>query len=103
MKQNQLELAALRNIYLFEALDDVQFATVAASCHKIDLPAKQALFEAGQPAEEFYLLKNGQLKLLAYLLMEMKKYWKLFIRVSLLQRLLCSCKKSLPALCRSNR
>lgn len=63
MKQNQLELAALRNIYLFEALDDVQFATVAASCHKIDLPAKQALFEAGQPAEEFYLLKNGQLKL----------------------------------------
>lgn len=63
MKQNQLELAGLRNSYLFEALNDVQFSAVAESCHKIDLQAKQTLFEAGQPAARFYLLKEGQIKL----------------------------------------
>ena len=63
MKHNELELKSIRNIYLFEALDEKQFATVAATSRKINLAARQALFEAGQPAEEFYLLKKGQLKL----------------------------------------
>lgn len=63
MKYSHEELQSIKSIYLFAALDDVQFKKVMSSCHKINLPAKQTLFEAGQPAESFYLLNKGQVKL----------------------------------------
>ena len=54
---------ALRDIYLFESLNEEQFEKVISSCASINLSARQPLFGAGQRAESFYLLKKGQVKL----------------------------------------
>lgn len=63
MKYNEEEVQSIKDVYLFEALEDTQFEKVMSSCHKIELSSKQTLFEAGQAAENFYLLNKGQLKL----------------------------------------
>ncbi|VAW68336.1 hypothetical protein MNBD_GAMMA09-3421 [hydrothermal vent metagenome] len=63
MNLNQTELTFLRKTYLFNALQDEQFKKIAPSCHKLNLKAKQTLFEAGQTADNFYLLHSGQIKL----------------------------------------
>lgn len=63
MKHTQEEFDSIRNVYLFEALEDAQFEKVMSTCHKVELSSKQTLFEAGQHAENFYLLNTGQIKL----------------------------------------
>lgn len=63
MTENLITREALRQIYLFAALNDAQLDTMLASSHSIKLKQKQILFEAGQPAESFYLLRTGQIKL----------------------------------------
>ena len=63
MNLNDNELSALRATYMFDALEEKQFQMVLDSCHKVRLDAKQTLFEAGQPADNFYLLQRGQIKL----------------------------------------
>jgi CRP/FNR family transcriptional regulator, dissimilatory nitrate respiration regulator len=60
---NNIKPTSLRNTYLFEALDNTQLTRVIASSQTINLDAKQTLFAAGQPADNFYLLQTGQLKL----------------------------------------
>lgn len=60
---NNIEHALLCDIYLFETLDEIQLSKVQASTQVINLAAKQTLFSAGQPADNFYLLQTGQLKL----------------------------------------
>ncbi|MCG6936105.1 MAG: Crp/Fnr family transcriptional regulator [Proteobacteria bacterium] len=63
MTDDPLTREALRQIYLFAALNDAQLDIMLASSHPIQLKQKQILFEAGQPAESFYLLQTGQVKL----------------------------------------
>lgn len=53
----------LRRVYLFSALDDEQLRTVMASMQEIGLDEGRILFEHGQPAEKFFLLVEGQIKL----------------------------------------
>ena len=53
----------MRQIYLFEALDDAQLDEVIKSSHHIKLIPHEALFERGDMAERFYLLRSGQVKL----------------------------------------
>ena len=62
MKYNEEELQSIRDVYLFEALEEAQFEKVMSNCHKIELPSKQTLFEAGQVAENFYLLNKTSYK-----------------------------------------
>jgi len=59
----ELNLDDFHHIPLFEALDDEQLKTVLASGKKIKLPAKTRIFEKNTPAEYFYFLRNGQVKL----------------------------------------
>lgn len=56
-------LDELHQVYLFEELDETQLAQIARNTQRIHLPAKSILFEAGQPAERFYLVHQGQIKL----------------------------------------
>lgn len=53
----------LRQVYLFAPLTDAQFERVMKTSALVRLASKQALFAFRQPAERFYLLKSGQLKL----------------------------------------
>ncbi|HID48966.1 MAG TPA: Crp/Fnr family transcriptional regulator [Chromatiales bacterium] len=63
MSEPPLSKEALRQNYLFAALTDAQLETMLASSVPVHLEQKQILFEAGQPAEHFYLLQTGQIKL----------------------------------------
>ncbi len=53
----------LQKIYLFEALTAEQLEKISATTRKIVLPAEKILFEKDQPADRFYLLLEGQIKL----------------------------------------
>lgn len=63
MECNQLILDALHHIPLFEALEQPQLEKILSASHIVNLPAKTTLFERGQPAERFYMLNSGQIKL----------------------------------------
>ncbi len=63
MKPEQALAAQLKDIYLFEMLDDRQMEKMLQTSTSIHLAARETLFEAGQPAQRFYLLKSGQIKL----------------------------------------
>lgn len=63
MSENPVSGAELRQIYLFAGLSDEQLKSTLESSHALHLKQKQILFEAGQPAENFYLLRSGQIKL----------------------------------------
>ncbi len=60
----QEECAALaRDSYLFSALDDAQRNAMLDTLQVVRLREGEALFEHGQPAQRFYLLCSGQVKL----------------------------------------
>lgn len=63
MQTDQQTREELRQIYLFASLSDEQLNMMLESGHPFELEQKQLLFEAGQPAEHFYLLRSGQIKL----------------------------------------
>ncbi len=63
MKSGQALATQLKEIYLFEMLDDRQMEKMLQTSTSISLVARENLFEAGQPAQRFYLLKSGQIKL----------------------------------------
>ncbi len=53
----------IRIAHLFSALDDAQLQQVLRSSHRIDLDDGQSLFETGDPAQRFFLVTKGQIKL----------------------------------------
>ena len=63
MEFNRFTLDEFKHIPLFQALKDSQLETIFSSTRKISLPAKTILFERGSPAEHFYMLYSGQIKL----------------------------------------
>ena len=63
MTSEQVLAAQLKEIYLFEMLDERQMTKMLQTSTSISLAARENLFEAGQPAQRFYLLKSGQVKL----------------------------------------
>jgi CRP-like cAMP-binding protein len=63
MDFNQNILNEFRRIALFEALDELQLEKILTASQEISLLAKSALFEKGDPANYFYLLHSGQIKL----------------------------------------
>jgi CRP-like cAMP-binding protein len=63
MEADKALLNELHRVYLFEGLDDEQLARILKSTQKISLSTRGLLFEGGQPAERFYLVHKGQIKL----------------------------------------
>lgn len=63
MEQNRITLEELHDVPLFSALDKQQLDKVLKSSRILTLPAKKLLFKQGAPANHFYLLKSGQIKL----------------------------------------
>lgn len=63
MQADQQTIDELRQIYLFASLTDEQLNMMLDSAHPVELEQKQVLFEAGQTADDFYLLRSGQMKL----------------------------------------
>lgn len=63
METDQALLDELHHVFLFEELDDEQLTRVLRNSQRVSLPAKSLLFEAGQPADRFYLVHQGQIKL----------------------------------------
>ncbi|MGE0081974.1 MAG: Crp/Fnr family transcriptional regulator [Thiohalomonadaceae bacterium] len=55
--------AELRRNSLFAALGEEEFARVLAACQRHELEPDQSLFEQGRPAEQFFLLRRGLMKL----------------------------------------
>ncbi len=53
----------LRRTYLFSALDDAQLQVMKDAMQVIKIEEGRALFEHGQPAERFFLVLEGQIKL----------------------------------------
>ena len=53
----------LRQVYVFEALDDAQLHEMIKSSHHVRLDPHETLFERGELAERFYLLESGEVKL----------------------------------------
>ena len=63
MQADPQAVTELRQIYLFASLSHEQLNKMLESAHTIELEQKELLFESGQPAEYFYLLRSGQIKL----------------------------------------
>ena len=63
MKSDPATIEELKGIYLFDALNDAQLDKILQTATQIDLAAKEIMFEAGQPAQRFYLVRTGQIKL----------------------------------------
>lgn len=63
MQADQQTIEEFRQIYLFASLTDEQLNRMLESAHSVELEQKQVLFEAGQTADDFYLLRSGQMKL----------------------------------------
>ena len=53
----------LRRAYLFADMDDQHLNTLLPGVHEIHLNAGEALFRHGQPAERFFFLRDGMVKL----------------------------------------
>ncbi len=53
----------LRRTYLFAALDDEQLDTMLNAVRMVRLDAGERLFERGQEAHRFFLVREGQIKL----------------------------------------
>ncbi len=63
MPGKQLNLEEVRQIYLFESLNDRQLQEVIESACTVHLDAHQSLFIHKQPAERFFYVKEGHIKL----------------------------------------
>ncbi len=53
----------IRQTYLFKSLDDAQLLQVMNTMRMLDLQEGERLFEFGQPAQRFYMVSRGQMKL----------------------------------------
>jgi CRP-like cAMP-binding protein len=53
----------LRQHYLFNSIDDALLESLAQGVRKLTLAADEILFHHGAPAERFYLIGSGQIKL----------------------------------------
>jgi len=53
----------LRGIHLFSSLDDAQLQQVADHMRIVELADGERLFDFGEPAQRFYYLRSGMLKL----------------------------------------
>ena len=53
----------LRRLHIFAGLDDTQLAKVIQSAQMIHLAEDEHLFEAGQEAKHFFLVRKGRIKL----------------------------------------
>lgn len=56
-------LRALRNHYLFAALDDAQWAPLQPRIHDLKLEDGERLFSHGEAADAFYVVREGGIKL----------------------------------------
>jgi len=63
MECNQIILDQLHHIPLFEALELPQLEKMISHSNVHSLPSRTILFESGQPAEHFYMVNSGQVKL----------------------------------------
>ena len=55
--------AEMRRVYLFSQLSYEDMDTVAGMMQEIELEREQRLFDCGQPAKRFFLVRSGQIKL----------------------------------------
>lgn len=55
--------ALLKNQEHFAALDENQLSTIAAATRVVSLGENETLFQHGQPADDFFLVLQGQVKL----------------------------------------
>ena len=53
----------LKSCPLFAAMDDAQLKEVSGGCSAYSLESGEHLFEQGQKAERFYVVRSGQIKL----------------------------------------
>ncbi|VAW98934.1 hypothetical protein MNBD_GAMMA23-2151 [hydrothermal vent metagenome] len=63
MEFNRITFDEFKHIPLFQALDDSQLEAIFSTTKKMALPPKTTLFERDSPAEHFYMLHSGQIKL----------------------------------------
>jgi CRP-like cAMP-binding protein len=63
MTQPQIQAQELRRHHLFAGLSDDQMSTVIQAARVARLDENQPLFNAGQEAQNFFLIRNGRIKL----------------------------------------
>lgn len=63
ISMNKEILADLKRAPLFSGLSDPDLARVAAIARERSVPKREAIFNEGQPADGFYVLRSGRLKL----------------------------------------
>lgn len=63
MVENPSQDLELRRVYLFAGLDDVQLDQVKRGLRALRLAESERLFDHGQAAERFFLVRSGQIKL----------------------------------------
>ncbi len=63
MKDMVKQFSELRRSHLFAQADDSQLATLARTMQEVELAPGDMLFTHGQPAERFFFVRSGQIKL----------------------------------------
>lgn len=62
-QNTRISEATLRRLHLFSALDEAQLARVRDGMREIELARGERLFDQGEEARHFFLLRTGQIKL----------------------------------------
>lgn len=63
MPRSTVENNELRTHAMFAGLSDVQLEHIQAGLQVLNVPEGEVLFSQGQPAERFFLVRHGQIKL----------------------------------------
>ncbi|MEW6677885.1 MAG: Crp/Fnr family transcriptional regulator [Pseudomonadota bacterium] len=63
IQPGSLEMQGLRRCYLFSGLEEGQFAEILEHASIVDLPQGQILFSQGDPAQAFYWVAEGVMRL----------------------------------------
>lgn len=63
MQPSTVKTEELRRHHIFAGLDDAQLEKIARSAHAIFLDENEILFEMGQEARYFFLVRSGRIKL----------------------------------------
>jgi CRP-like cAMP-binding protein len=66
MQNTAAQFAALRGHHLFAGLAPPQLQRLIAASHVDDFEAGQLLFDRGQPAQNFFVVLDGQVNLVLY-------------------------------------
>ncbi len=58
-----MDIDLLKNIYLFEGLDEDALKEIAEVCEEVEFPAGHVIFREGEPGDKLYMIVKGDIRI----------------------------------------